>query len=86
VGKAQGVDVIRPDLWLKYVEERMENVTQVEKRFVSSAADVLVIGAPPERQCEPSYETDCIGALVAMVELVRSVVKVDKDDFRAVKT
>ena len=62
----------------------MGGMTQVEKKLASSAADALVF-APPERQRDPSYESDCVGALVAIIELTRSVVKGDMRGSKVVK-
>lgn len=73
--------MIRFDLWLKYVEERMGGMTQVEKKLATSVIDTLVF-APPERQRDPSYESDCVGALVAIVELTRALAEGKHKDIR----
>ncbi|MGW8177324.1 MAG: hypothetical protein ACWGQW_00785 [bacterium] len=76
--------MIRMDLWLKYAGERLGGMTELEQLMVESAANVLV-QASPERQESASYESDCVGALVAIIELARAVVKGDTKSFQAVK-
>lgn len=64
---------VRCDLWMKYVKEKVGGMSELEKELAEATAAVL--RQTSEHDQIDGYEARCVGAMVAIIELTRSVVE-----------
>lgn len=61
----------RYELWLQCVSQRINNMNDLEHKLIETASEIFQQTAMEQ---DEEYEVRCIGAIVAMIELTRSVV------------
>lgn len=64
---------VRGDIWLGYVDEHSLGLSLAERNLVSAAIEVMLDPRAPVDMYSDDYETSCVGALVVLVEFIRSV-------------
>lgn len=64
---------VRGDMWLGYVDEQSHGLTVAERNMVAAAIEVMLDPRAPADMSGDEYESTCVGALVVMVEFIRSV-------------
>lgn len=62
----------RYELWRHCVSQRVDNMNELECKLIETAAEIFQ--QTPSAKQDEEYEVRCIGAIVAMIELTRSVV------------
>ena len=62
---------VRYDLWLGFVKQKVGIMTELEQDLAEATAACL--RQTEEKDRDDGYEARCVGAMVAIIELTRSV-------------